>query len=135
MCVSGGIITCPRGVICKSPLTDHGAATAAAAAAAKRTHAAPHHLNYYHSSTCTPCLHIFSLSSGVANILIVLLFVLLLLLLLLLPVIVIAGWGTDAATGMDYWVGRNSYGTQVRQSVPSIQLLKGLTIYILHSLE
>ena len=27
-------------------------------------------------------------------------------------VIVIAGWGTDAETGMDYWVGRNSYGTQ-----------------------
>jgi hypothetical protein len=28
-------------------------------------------------------------------------------------VVVIAGWGVDAATGMPYWVGRNSYGTQV----------------------
>ena len=28
-------------------------------------------------------------------------------------VIVIAGWGVDAATGTKYWVGRNSYGTQV----------------------
>ncbi len=28
-------------------------------------------------------------------------------------VIVIAGWGIDAATGTKYWVGRNSYGTQV----------------------
>jgi hypothetical protein len=30
-------------------------------------------------------------------------------------VVVIAGWGVDAATGMHYWVGRNSYGTQVSQ--------------------
>jgi hypothetical protein len=29
-------------------------------------------------------------------------------------VIVIAGWGVDAATGKEYWVGRNSYGTKVR---------------------
>lgn len=29
-------------------------------------------------------------------------------------VIVIAGWGVDKATGTKYWVGRNSYGTQVR---------------------
>lgn len=28
-------------------------------------------------------------------------------------VVVIAGWGVDAATNMPYWVGRNSYGTQV----------------------
>lgn len=28
-------------------------------------------------------------------------------------VVVISGWGVDAATGMEYWVGRNSYGTQV----------------------
>lgn len=28
-------------------------------------------------------------------------------------VVVIAGWGVDAATGTKYWVGRNSYGTQV----------------------
>lgn len=28
-------------------------------------------------------------------------------------VVVIAGWGVDAATGVKYWVGRNSYGTQV----------------------
>jgi cathepsin X len=27
-------------------------------------------------------------------------------------VIVIAGWGVDAKTGMEYWVGRNSYGTK-----------------------
>jgi len=27
-------------------------------------------------------------------------------------VIVIAGWGVDALTGMSYWIGRNSYGTQ-----------------------
>ncbi len=29
-------------------------------------------------------------------------------------VIVIAGWGVDEATQTEYWVGRNSYGTQVR---------------------
>ena len=28
-------------------------------------------------------------------------------------VIVIAGWGVDAETKIPYWVGRNSYGTQV----------------------
>jgi hypothetical protein len=27
-------------------------------------------------------------------------------------VVVIGGWGVDAATGLKYWVGRNSYGTQ-----------------------
>jgi cathepsin X len=27
-------------------------------------------------------------------------------------VIVIAGWGVDAATGDEYWIGRNSYGTR-----------------------
>jgi hypothetical protein len=27
-------------------------------------------------------------------------------------VVVIAGWGVDAATNKPYWVGRNSYGTQ-----------------------
>ena len=27
-------------------------------------------------------------------------------------VVIIAGYGVDAATGMKYWVGRNSYGTQ-----------------------
>ena len=27
-------------------------------------------------------------------------------------VVVIAGWGVDAATGTEYWVGRNSYGTR-----------------------
>jgi hypothetical protein len=31
-------------------------------------------------------------------------------------VVVIAGWGVDAATGMPYWVGRNSYGTQVQHA-------------------
>ena len=28
-------------------------------------------------------------------------------------VVVIAGWGLDQRTGTEYWVGRNSYGTQV----------------------
>lgn len=28
-------------------------------------------------------------------------------------VIVIAGWGIDDATGTKYWIGRNSYGTEV----------------------
>ena len=27
-------------------------------------------------------------------------------------VIVIAGWGVEESTGLKYWVGRNSYGTQ-----------------------
>ena len=27
-------------------------------------------------------------------------------------VVVIAGWGVDKATGIEYWIGRNSYGTQ-----------------------
>lgn len=28
-------------------------------------------------------------------------------------VIIIAGWGKDPSTGTEYWIGRNSYGTQV----------------------
>ena len=28
-------------------------------------------------------------------------------------VVVIAGWGVDKLTGSEYWIGRNSYGTQV----------------------
>lgn len=27
-------------------------------------------------------------------------------------VVVISGWGVDTATGLKYWIGRNSYGTQ-----------------------
>jgi len=27
-------------------------------------------------------------------------------------VVVIAGWGVDKQTGVRYWLGRNSYGTQ-----------------------
>jgi hypothetical protein len=30
-------------------------------------------------------------------------------------VIVIAGWGVDAKTGLEYWVGRNSYVTKWRR--------------------
>lgn len=29
-------------------------------------------------------------------------------------IIVIAGWGVDKSTKLKYWIGRNSYGTQVR---------------------
>jgi cathepsin X len=32
-------------------------------------------------------------------------------------VVVIAGWGVEAETGMPYWVGRNSYGTQWGEGV------------------
>ena len=28
-------------------------------------------------------------------------------------VVVISGWGTDEESGIPYWVGRNSYGSQV----------------------
>lgn len=31
-------------------------------------------------------------------------------------VVVIAGWGVDKESGKKYWVGRNSYGTQVNSS-------------------
>jgi hypothetical protein len=50
-------------------------------------------------------------------------------------VVVIAGWGVDAATGMHYWVGRNSYGTQVTragfaQRIMSLALLASCCFYV-----
>ena len=32
---------------------------------------------------------------------------------ILTHIVVIAGYGVDPKTGMKYWIGRNSYGTQV----------------------
>ena len=32
---------------------------------------------------------------------------------ILTHLVVIAGWGVEEGTGIPYWVGRNSYGTQV----------------------
>lgn len=32
---------------------------------------------------------------------------------ILTHIVVIAGYGVDKQTGMKYWIGRNSYGTQV----------------------
>ena len=33
---------------------------------------------------------------------------------ILTHLVVIAGWGVEESTGLPYWIGRNSYGTQVR---------------------
>lgn len=32
---------------------------------------------------------------------------------MLTHLVVITGWGVEDSTGLSYWIGRNSYGTQV----------------------